>query len=321
MKRSCFRRILFLSSSLIPFAILLGSLNLRALEVPTLRGRVNDLAGLMAPTRVRDLEDHLRRFEEDTGHQIAVLTIPSLEGENLEAFSIKVAETWKIGHKGFDNGVILLIARNDRKLRIEVGYGLEGVLPDALASRIIREVITPYFRSNDYPGGIEAGLDAIMKATRGEPLPEPARTRARPRSTPSELPASLLVFSLFLGLVVGAWAGRASRGDTGSEYRPVLLGGALGGMASAALGALAGLLASALGVWIFMVLVGSMAGALGSRLESGGSGEWSGGSRRRHRGDRGGGFAPSYGGGGSGGGGGFGGGGGGFGGGGASGSW
>src|SRR5574341_427136 len=147
-----------------------------ALDVPPLRGRVNDLAGLLPGGQAQALEERLRQFEEQTGHQIAVLTIPTLEGEDLEGFSIRVAETWKIGKKGFDNGVILLVVHNDRKLRIEVGYGLERVLPDAVASRIIREVIVPRFRENDFAGGVEAGVEAIMKVTSGEPLPAAARS-------------------------------------------------------------------------------------------------------------------------------------------------
>ena len=155
-----------------------------ALDVPPLRGRINDYAGLIPADRARALEERLARFEAETGHQIAVLTIPSLKGDSLEDFSIRVAEAWKIGKKGFDNGAILLIARDDRKLRIEVGYGLEGVMPDAIASRIIREVITPRFRSGDYAGGIEAGVDAILKITKGEALPE--RTRPAPGPTTSQ---------------------------------------------------------------------------------------------------------------------------------------
>lgn len=172
---------------------------LSALEVPPLRGRVNDLAGLMPAARVQALEERLASFEKETGHQVAVLTIPSLEGEDLEGFSIRVAESWKIGKRGFDNGVILLIAKNERKLRIEVGYGLEGVLPDALASRIIREIIVPSFRANDFAGGIEAGVEAILKVTRGEPIPEAPRrrtSRQSPLYTWAILPFLLLLFAL-----------------------------------------------------------------------------------------------------------------------------
>ncbi len=193
-----------------------------ALEVPPLRGHVNDYSGLMAPERARALEERLARFEQETGNQVAVLTIPGLEGEDLEGFGIKVADTWKIGKKGFDNGVILLIVKNDRKLRIEVGYGLEGVLPDAIASRIIREVIVPHFRANDYAGGIEAGVELILKVTSGEPLPEAARRRSS-RDSGSSLTNLLFIFMLLafpiIGILgnlsqpggVGAWSTRGSR--------------------------------------------------------------------------------------------------------------
>lgn len=170
-----------------------------SLDVPPLQGRVNDYAGLLPAARVQALERRLESFESDTGHQIAVLTIPSLQGEDIEGFSIRVAENWKIGKKGFDNGAILVIAHKDKRLRIEVGYGLEGALPDAIANRIIQLIIVPRFRDNDFTGGIEAGVEAIMKVTSGEPLPETARKRkAAPRSyIPLIAPLLLLVFFFF----------------------------------------------------------------------------------------------------------------------------
>jgi len=181
-----------------------------ALEVPPLRGRVNDLAGLISPEHARKLEARLQQFEAETGHQIAVLTIPTLEGEDIEGFGIRVADAWKIGHKGFDNGVILIVAKNDKKLRIEVGYGLEGVLPDAMASRIIREVILPHFRANDFAGGIEAGTEAIMKATRGEPLPP--RQESRPQSRGFSLAQFLFIlFLIAIPLIAILGAQRQSR--------------------------------------------------------------------------------------------------------------
>src|SRR6476660_10226027 len=158
-----------------------------ALNVPPLRGRVNDYAGMLPADRAQALEERLARFESETGHQIALLTVPSLEGDSLEDFSIRVAESWKIGKKGVDNGAILLIARDDRRLRIEVGYGLEGVLPDAIANRIINEVITPRFRSGDFAGGIEAGIDTMFKVTKGEVLPERSRTGGRNAAQGSSL--------------------------------------------------------------------------------------------------------------------------------------
>jgi uncharacterized protein len=282
-----------------------------ALQVPPLRGRVNDYAKLLSPENARALEAQLEKFEQETGHQVAVLTIPSLEGDSLEDFSIRVAESWKIGKKGFDNGAILLVARDDRKLRIEVGYGLEGVLPDAIASRIIREVITPRFRSGDYGGGIDAGVNSILKVARGETLPERARPAPGPTAPQGVSMMTILIITAMLALFIGMTRRR-------------LVGGALGGAAS---GLVTTLFASGgLGFVLFPALiVGALLGAVGAALGTGtAENQWVGRPRSR-RGDWGGGVFPGgYGGGGfggGGGGGGFSGGGGGFGGGGASGSW
>jgi uncharacterized protein len=276
-----------------------------ALQVPPLRGRVNDYAGLVPADKAQQLEERLARFETETGHQVAVLTIPSLEGDPIEDFGIRVAEAWKIGQKGFDNGAILLIAQKDRKLRIEVGYGLEGVLPDAIANRIISEVIVPRFRENDYAGGIEAGITAILQVTKGEALPE-ARRSGRPASQFSSL-ATALIMTAVLALIIGMTQRRFA-------------GGALGGAGAG----IAATLVSSAGIGMALILaliVGSVLGAIGSSMAAASPGrQWTGGSRHRRGGWGSGVFPGGFGGGGFGGGG-FGGGGGGFGGGGASGSW
>lgn len=143
--------------------------NVFALEVPKRAdGYVTDRAGLLSSSSKANLEALLRSFEEKTSNQVVVVTFPSLEGNSLEDFSMRLAETRKVGRKGKDNGVILLIFKNDRKIRIEVGYGLEGVLPDATAGQIISQVIAPYFRKGDYQSGIFAGVNAIIQATQGE---------------------------------------------------------------------------------------------------------------------------------------------------------
>jgi uncharacterized protein len=139
-----------------------------ALEVPKLKGRVNDYADMLSPSTERQLDAALAEFERTDSTQIVVLTVPSLEGDSLEGFSIRVAENWKIGQKGLDNGAILLISKNDRKLRIEVGYGLEGKMTDLMAGRIIRDVITPRFRSGRYDQGVIDGVQAMIQLTRGE---------------------------------------------------------------------------------------------------------------------------------------------------------
>lgn len=169
--------------------------NLFALEIPKRAdGYVTDRAGLLSSKARAELETTLRAFEDKTSNQVVVATFPSLEGDSLEDFSMRLAEAWKVGQKGRDNGAIFLIFKNDRKIRIEVGYGLESVLPDALSGQIIRQVVAPYFRQGDYSGGIVAGTDAIMKATQGEFKGVPRKGVSNPMG---RLIALLGVFFLF----------------------------------------------------------------------------------------------------------------------------
>ena len=144
-------------------SFLLCAESLYALEVPYLAGRVNDYAGILSEGTVNELEKTLADFEKSTTCQIAVLTVKSLEGESIEQYSIKVVEAWKLGQKGKDNGVLLLVAQNDRKMRIEVGYGLEEKLTDFISGRIIVNDIAPSFKKSDYDGGITNGINSIMK--------------------------------------------------------------------------------------------------------------------------------------------------------------
>lgn len=137
-----------------------------------------DRAGLLSPETQRSLEQSLAAFEKKTGHQIVVHVTPSLEGLPIEEYSLRVAEVWKVGQKGLDNGVILTVAPNEREVRLETGYGLEGVLPDAIAARIIRDQITPEFRAGRMDEGVLAGVRAIEAVTEGEELPLPRRGNA-----------------------------------------------------------------------------------------------------------------------------------------------
>ena len=214
--------------------LVLASGSAMALDVPPLRGRVNDYAGVMGQEQVRGLEARLARFEQETGHQVAVLTIPTLEGEDIEGFGIRVAESWKIGKKGFDNGVILVVAVKDRRLRLEVGYGLEGVLPDAIANRIISDYIVPRFRAQDYAGGIIAGMDAVLKVIRNEPLPESARKRGTGQGSGVHSIAMLIItLALFALMAFASSANRRSNnmwGARGRRHGPFILGpGGFGG--------------------------------------------------------------------------------------------
>lgn len=140
---------------------------LEAKDVPFLSGRVNDEARMLSSAAAAELETVLRSFEDSTSNQVVILTIPSLEGEVLEEYSYSVASTWKLGTAKNDNGVLLLVVRDDRKVRIEVGSGLEGDLTDLISGLIIRREIVPRFKSGDYDGGITAGTTAIMEAIKG----------------------------------------------------------------------------------------------------------------------------------------------------------
>jgi len=141
--------------------------------VPPLTGRVVDLTATLTPDEAASLEQKLKDFETRKGSQVAVLIVPTTQPETIEQYSLRVAEVWKLGRKKVDDGVLLIVAKNDRKLRIEVGYGLEGALNDATSKRIIDEIITPKFRSGDFAGGISDGADRILKVIDGEPLPAP----------------------------------------------------------------------------------------------------------------------------------------------------
>src|SRR3954469_18444088 len=157
-------------------ALLLGWVfpALADVAVPPLVGRVVDQTGTLSTSDVSALNQTIRAFEARKGSQLAVLIVATTDGETIEQYSLRVAEAWKIGRKKIDDGVLLVIAKNDRKLRIEVGYGLEGALTDVTSKRIIDEVITPRFRNGDFSGGISAGVDRILRVVEGEKLPAPA---------------------------------------------------------------------------------------------------------------------------------------------------
>lgn len=172
------------------------------LDVPSLTGRVVDLARVLASTDIDRLTTELQAHEQHTGNQVVVLTIPSLEGEPLESFSHRVATTWKLGQKGTDNGALLLVALKERKVRIEVGYGLEGTLTDARSAQIIRHEIVPRFRAGDLPGGITAGVEAILKTIEGTyQAPEQPATPAAGEDKVGQILAALIIGVVF-GLVL-----------------------------------------------------------------------------------------------------------------------
>lgn len=194
---------------IILFLIPLFALTLLALDVPSLKGRITDNAGLLSSDAAIRIEQKLSSLETSDSTQMAVLTVPTLDGDSIEDFSMRVVEQWKLGQKGSDNGALLIIAKDDRKLRIEVGYGLEGKLTDAISGRIIRQVIVPYFKRNDFEGGVEAGVDAMIAATKGE-------FKAPENKAPDFEKYMPIIMMIFLRAIVG---GGRSSGFRGSSYR------------------------------------------------------------------------------------------------------
>lgn len=275
--------------------------------VPPLQGRVNDLTGTLDAQQRQSLDDELAALVQRKGSQIAILIVPSTQPEPIEQYSLRVAEAWKIGRgkldgTSVDDGVLIVVARDDRRVRIEVGYGLEGAIPDAYARRIIDQAIAPRFRQGDYAGGLQAGVADLVRLIDGEALPPPRAVGENGAAAPPQGAdwLALLMVAFVVGLVLRSIFGRVF----GSA-----LGGALGGVAAWASGA-AALLAGIGGFFLFLVLLAMF--STGAPIGRTGAHTWRSGPGGFPGGRRGGGF---------GGGGGFRGGGGGFGGGGASGGW
>jgi uncharacterized protein len=270
--------------------LLCGAAQADEIPVPALSARVTDLTSTLSPQQIQSLESRLAAFEARKGAQVAVLLLPTTQPETIEQYGIRVAESWRLGRKGVDDGVLLLVAKDDRALRIEVGYGLEGALNDATANRIVEEIIVPFFKRGEFYQGLDAGTAAIIKVVDGEPLPEPQRDTAIVGKDIEGLLLAAFGVVVVVGGILRALLGRLPAA--------LLTGGGLGLVAwLTAVPLLMALLAGAR-AFVF-VLLGGMRHGYGGR--HGG----------RHGGFGGGGF----------GGGGFGGGGGGFGGGGASGRW
>ena len=193
------------------FLLIISSTILNAQpEVPTLKQWATDLTSTLTGNELETLNYRLRTFEDSTSNQLAVLMIPTLNDYPIEYYTHDVAEKNKIGTKEHDNGALLFIAKNDKKLRIEVGYGLEGALPDALANSIIRNVIAPYFRKNDFYSGITAGVNAIIEATSGEYKGE--KHVSEKERSPFISTLLMIIFALVIFLLRGRRRGRRGPG-------------------------------------------------------------------------------------------------------------
>jgi uncharacterized protein len=281
--------------------LLIAGAALALVPVPPLKARVTDLTGTLNARQKASIERELKAFEARKGSQIAVLIVPTTRPEAIEQYSIRVVDKWKLGRKNVDDGALLLIAKNDRALRIEVGYGLEGALPDAIANRIIDEIITPRFKRGDFYGGIQAGVQTMMKVVQSEPLPKPIRHAQENGSSPAFTLPSIIFFAFIVGQLF--------RGFIGSLPTALGMAAVSAGMAWLLLGTFLGGLLCGLVVLVILLFGGPyINGSFGRGGYYSRGGYWGGGM---------GGFGTS----GSLSGGGFSGGGGGFGGGGASGRW
>jgi uncharacterized protein len=286
----------WLASPALSLLLLFGSGALAEVAVPPLRAPVTDLTRTLTPDQIATLDQQLRAFEAKQGSQIAILIVPTTQPESIEQYGIRVAEAWKLGRQGTNDGAVLLIAKDDRAMRIEVGRGLEGVLPDVLANRIIDQVIVPRFRANDFFGGIREAIERMIALVEGEPLPEPERAqRGAPDGLGNALPLLLMLVFVGSGILRGM-LGRFGGASVTASIAAVIVW------------VLTSTLVIAIGAAVLAFVVALLGG--------GGGGGWASPGRRGR-----GGYGGSWGGGLGGGGGGWSGGGGTFGGGGASGRW
>ncbi|HEY8069695.1 MAG TPA: TPM domain-containing protein [Burkholderiales bacterium] len=237
--------------------------------VPPLGARVTDLTGTLSAAQKDELQARIAAYEARRGGQIAVLMLPTTKPEEIEQYSIRVAEAWKIGRKGVDDGLIMIVAKDDRRLRIEVGYGLEGAIPDSVANRVIEERILPRFRDGDFYGGVRDGVDQLMRLAEGEKLPPPARAPAG-RAGAAD-PTQFLIPALFFVLIGGGFL-KAILGRLGGSAATAA---GLGVMAWLLFGLAIGVFAAIAGFLFAFVNTGTGGGWASGGL---GGGSWGGGS-------------------------------------------
>lgn len=237
MRRSWSAWLALIWLALLPAAV--GAADL--VPLPALSARVTDLTGTLDATQRGRLEAQLAAIDRSGRAQIAVLLLPTTQPETIEQFGIRLAEAWKVGRKGADNGAIVIVAKDDRKMRIEVGYGLEGAIPDAVASRIVRERMAPAFKQGDFFGGLRAAVEALDQALGGPPADA---------ATPAAQPASA-----------------ADAGGAQPDWIQWLFMLAIGaGVLRSLFGLLGSLAAAAVGGWLGFMVFGSLGFAIGAAL-------------------------------------------------------
>jgi uncharacterized protein len=283
---SCVRASIYKLCTLLLFVSCIAFSHLAHAElvaIPELKTRVTDLTQTLSQAQQAQLEQKLAAFEVKKGSQIAVLIIPTTQPEDIAQYSIRVTDAWKLGRAKPDDGILLLVAKDDKKLRIEVGYGLEGAIPDLTAKRVISEIISPKFKQGDFYGGLDAGVDKLIGLVEGEALPAPDSAASNGRAIENLLPILLfggLISGLFLRSIFGTFLGSALNGGLLGAV-VALLGVTLGGAAIFALVA-----------FIVTMMMGGGGGINGGIPTGGGygGGGWSGGGSSGWGGGGGGGF-------------------------------
>jgi len=277
-KTVCASLLTLLLAWLLPLVLIVGSSYASAeqIPVPKLSKRVTDLTQTLSAQQIETLAQKLEALEKTKGSQIAVLLVPTTGEEGIEQFSIRVVDEWKLGRKGTADGVLFLVAKNDKRVRIEVGRGLEGALTDVTSARIIREFVRPAFKTNDFYGGIDAGIDKISAVIAGEALPAPAPSKGHSANYSNDLNIfglhpliwlGLLIAGLVLSKVLGPWLGRGGLA-AGSTAAAMLAGTPL------TMALLAGVLMVALYSLLASRVFWDIAGAV---LQSGAVGGFGGG--------------------------------------------
>ena len=263
--------------------LLVSRMAFALVDIPQLSTRVTDLTGTLSTQEQAALESKIAAFEAKKGSQIAVLIIPTTEPEDIAQYSIRVAEKWKLGREKSDDGVLILVAKNDRKMRIEVGYGLEGAIPDVYAKRIISDIMKPHFKQGDFYGGIDASVDTLTKIIEGEALPAPEAQQGGGKVGSENMLALFVVGTLFLTMFFQGFLGRFF----GSAATGGAMGVAAALLASMSTGITVGIaafVASLLIPWLFggggiHRGGGYYGGGLGGRSgDSSGGSSWGGGS-------------------------------------------
>jgi uncharacterized protein len=256
-------------TAVLALAVLVG-LAVAQQPVPPFTALLTDLTDTLAPDQRESLETELRAFEQRTGSQVAVLIVPTTQPEAIEQYALRVAEIWRLGRKGVDDGVLFLVAKNDRAMRIEVGYGLEGAIPDAVAKRIISEIVAPYFTQGDFYGGVDAGVNRLIRLIDGEALPPP-RERDPGWSGFEGLLPVLVVGTIVLGAILrglfGRLVGSSITGGLGGLFVWIIVGSLF-----------AGVFVAVIAFLFTLIMAAPMGrGGYGGRFGGGGGGSFGGG--------------------------------------------